>query len=93
MKNLMTKVGKLGAISLLGCGVFTVSQFFGTSQGIREIDNKYELTKEQRMLINSKSIKEYNNFSLPNKILNAGEYLAYQLYQENLSRGLVKGVQ
>lgn len=93
MRNLKQKFGKLVAIALLGYSVLTIPQFFATSHGIREIDNKYELTKEQRMLVNSKGINKYNNSSLPHKILNAGKYLAYQLYQENLSRGLVKGVQ
>lgn len=92
MRNLKQKIGKLGVLALLGYSACAVPQFFGTSQGIREIDNKYELTKEQRMLVNSKSINKYNNSSLPHKILNVGEYLAYQLYQENLSRGLVEGL-
>ena len=97
MEKTLTKISKgIKAGLVFGSLVYMIvngAAFLGTSQAIREVDNKYNLTKEDRITVNNKNISDYNKRSLFGKVSSWGEYLAYKLYQENLERGQVEGAQ
>lgn len=73
-------------------GLGTLATFAATSQAIRGTDSEFNLTKNQRMIVNKGYFNEHESYSLPKKALWLGEYLAHKLYQENLEKGIVEGV-
>jgi len=97
MKNLIQRIAK-GAkkgliIGSLAYVLATLGAFMGASAAVRETDAEYNLNKEQRIFLNQKNLNKYDSYSLPKKALMLWEYLAYKLYQENLERGQIEGVQ
>ena len=91
LNKILNKTKKGLEIVILVYGFATLATFGLASLGIRATDAKYNIPDEKKVKLNESFFKGYNSHSLPIKALRFGEYLAYKLYQENLTRGNVEG--